>query len=95
MCHDIFMKNSFPTLDQIKNIVRAEGKTIIASFDSDIKRLESRINGVDEKVDSLRLEMNKRFDDNDDAHQEIIGAIDEMADRKIKQHCLKFHSVVS
>jgi hypothetical protein len=56
-----------------------------------IAEMDKRFGLADSRFD----EVDKRFDMNDDAHQEIIGAIDEMSDRKIKQHCQKFHTVVS
>lgn len=87
------MKNSFPTLDQIREVIRNEGKTIIAAFDRDIKLLEGRINSLEDKVDKGFAEVNRRFDENDDAHQEILGAINEIADRKIKKHCQQYHFV--
>ena len=65
------MKNSFPTLDQIREIVRAEGKTIIAAFDRDLKFLEERINSVDDKVDKGFTEVGKRFDTVEDKIQSL------------------------
>ncbi len=89
------MKNSFPTLDQIREIIHDEGKTIIAAFDKDLKSLDGKINSLDNKLDDFRIEVNKRFDANDDAHQDLIGITDEIADRKISKHCQKYHGVTA
>lgn len=104
------MKTSFPTLDQIREavkevareVVKDEGKIIIAAFDRDLKFLEGRINSLDDGLNSLTekvykgfAKVDKRFDDNDNAHQEIIGAIEEIAERKIKQQAHEKHSFVA
>jgi peptidoglycan hydrolase CwlO-like protein len=100
------MKTSYPTLDQIKQVVRDEGKTIIAAFDQDMKSLESRVGnfedkvggledkvgGLKDKVENLEKTMNRRFDENDETHQIILGAIEDTCDRKIEDHVGQKHS---
>lgn len=93
------MKNSFPTLDQIKKVVKVvvkdavqdEGKTIIAAFDRDVKLIEARVNNLEEKVDKGFTEINQRLDTNDDTHQQILGDIEEIAEKKIKKHYEEQH----
>lgn len=89
------MKNSFPTLDQIKEALRDEGKTIIAAFDRDVKLLEAKVNNLEERVDKgfteVKSEMNQRFNENDEAHQEILKTIGELTDIKITKHYQEQH----
>ncbi|MBI3887546.1 hypothetical protein HY310_00575 [Candidatus Microgenomates bacterium] len=97
------MKTQFPTLDQIREVVREEvkneGKTIMAAFHHDLKLLKGRVNSVEDslkvEITDLQKEMNQRFDENNDTHQELIGAIDEICDRKVTKHCQKYHGVVT
>ncbi len=79
------MKSSFPTLDQIKEVVKVvvkdavqdEGKTVIAAFDKDVKLLEGKINSVDDKVENLRKEMNQRFNQVDKRFDEVDKKFDD------------------
>lgn len=90
------MKNSFPTLDQIKEVVRDEGKTIIAAFDREVKLIEAKVDNLEEKVDKgfteVKSEMNRRFNQNDEAHEEIIKAIGELSDIRIARHRQEQHN---
>ena len=60
------MKNSFPTLEQIrvvvKEVVKDEGKTIIAAFDSELKQLEGKVNNLEDEVHKGFSDVGIRFD---------------------------------
>lgn len=107
------MKLQYPTLEQIRETIREEGKIIIAAFDKDIKLIEGRLGNVEDRLGNVESRLGnveskldahikqneteyrqimKRFDDNDDAHQELLGASDEICDRKIEKHCQEKHS---
>lgn len=78
--------------DKIKFDLRDElGRKIDQSATGIIAEMDKRFAEVYDRFD----EVDRRFDVNDDAHQEVIGAIDEIADRKIEQHVCEKHSFIS
>lgn len=89
-------KSSYPfTLKDISELLDLKlgiwSDKIKLELGNKIKQSET---GIIAEMDKRFAEVDKRFDQNDDAHQEIIGALDEIATRKIKDHCQKYHGVV-
>ena len=54
--------------------------------------MDKRFAQVDDRFERLEKKVDEGFKENYDAHQEIIGAIDEICDRKIKKHCEEKHT---
>lgn len=70
---------------------KINNKIVLSAFDRDIKLLESRVGSLENKVDALKETMNKRFDDNDDAHQELVNLLDNAVNEKMQKHCQQSH----
>ncbi|MCL4390539.1 MAG: hypothetical protein M1484_03200 [Patescibacteria group bacterium] len=82
----LFQDNNKSLFSFIEERLRANDQIILAAFDRDIRLLEGRLNSLETKVDKGFDEVNRRFDINDDTHQEILQVVSEMTDKKIKDH---------
>ena len=79
------MKNTFPTLEQIQELLLANNKILIAAFDKDYKHLEGLIYSLDNKVEDFRTEVYKRFEAVDKRFDKVEDQIKSLDERLIVQ----------
>ncbi len=81
------IKNGFASVNH--QLIQLQGDATYTR--NEVEKLRAETNQRFSEVDKRFDEVNKRFDDNDDAHQQILADIEEIAERKMTKHYQERH----